>query len=29
MPRLERESLKRDPARFKRNFAVLAQRYQG
>ena len=29
MPRLERESLKRDPARFKRNFAVLAKRYQG
>jgi hypothetical protein len=28
MPRLERESLKRDPERFKRNFAVLAQRYQ-
>ena len=26
-PRLERESLKRDPARFKRNFAVLEQRY--
>ena len=27
MPRLERESLKRDPERFKRNFAALRQRY--
>lgn len=27
MPRLERESLKRDPERFKRNFAVLSLRH--
>ncbi|HEY3289602.1 MAG TPA: DUF6036 family nucleotidyltransferase, partial [Anaerolineae bacterium] len=28
MPRLERESLKRDPEKFKRNFAALSARYQ-
>ena len=28
LPRLERESLKRDPEKFKRNFAVMENRYQ-